>query len=157
MTVLVAIVMGLLSGLLLHLMTGMLYTDLSGKSEPRVGLWFVVFFVGWALSAVALARGARTVSWVVRRGFLLAAAECMIMASVGTVFSGKAISSASEAAGNQRHSRTCRCRCRPWNRRDDCRRLFPIHAGRMPHRLCDRLLYQPRDERHVRYGHKEVP
>jgi hypothetical protein len=99
MKVLVAIVMGLLSGLLLYVMAGMLSADLSGKSEPSVGLWLAVFFVGWGLSTVALARGAQTVSRVFRRGFLLGAAEWLVMAAVGLVFSGKAVSSATEAAG----------------------------------------------------------
>jgi hypothetical protein len=99
MKVFIAIVMGLLSGLLLYFMAGMLSADLTGKSEPPVVLWFVVFFAGWVISAVVLARGAQTVSRVFRRGFLLGAAEWLVMAAVGIIFSGKAVSSATVATG----------------------------------------------------------
>jgi hypothetical protein len=98
MKVLVAIVMGLLSGLLVYFMVGILSADLTGKSEPAVVVWFTAFVAAWVISAVILVRGAQTVSQVFRRGFLLGAAEWFVMAAVGVIFSGKAMSSATAAS-----------------------------------------------------------
>ena len=94
MKVLVALIMGFLSGLLLYFMAGMLTTDLGGKSEPPIVVWLAVLFIGWFLSTVLLLRNAKTVSRVFRRGFLLGAAEWMLMAGVGLIFSGNAVAAA---------------------------------------------------------------
>jgi hypothetical protein len=53
----------------------------------------LVFFLGgWAGSVVILLRGARTVSRVFTRGFLLGAAEWLAMVPIGIVFSGRHLS-----------------------------------------------------------------
>src|SRR5882672_1615064 len=86
-----AIVLGIISGFLIYMMGAMLTADFSNARETS-GLWVAFgFFGGTALSAWLLQRGARTVSAVFRRGFLLGAAEWLCMAFVGLVFSGRAV------------------------------------------------------------------
>jgi hypothetical protein len=99
MKALIAILMGLISGFLIYMMAAMVTTDLGRGTPPSSGFVAVTFFGGWLLSAWLLLRGARTVSKVFSRGFLLGAAEWLTMILVGVIFSSKAV--ASSGAGLQ--------------------------------------------------------
>lgn len=90
MKVVVGVVLGFLSGFLIYMATGMLFLVTSGI--PSFAPAIVMFFVGWVLSTIVLVRGARTVSKVFSRGFLLGAAEWLAMIPVGVVVGGMAIS-----------------------------------------------------------------
>jgi hypothetical protein len=96
MKVVIAVLMGILSGFLIYMMAGMLFVDLDGGG-PSTSLVLIVFLGGWVLSAWLLLRGAKSTSMVFRRGFLLGAAEWFAMAIVGLIFSGRAVSSSLSA------------------------------------------------------------
>jgi len=66
----------------------MLFAD----GSPSALFVFITFFGVWAASVVLLLRGARTVSRVFTRGFLLGAAEWLAMIPVGMIFSGRHLS-----------------------------------------------------------------
>lgn len=87
MKVIVGVILGFFSGFLIYMAAAMLFTS----GEPSGAFVFVTFFGGWVLSTMILVRGARTVSKVFSRGFLLGAAEWLAMIPVGMVFSGKAL------------------------------------------------------------------
>ena len=87
MKVIVGIVLGFFSGFLIYMASAMLFTS----GVPSGAFVFVTFFGGWVLSTIILVRGARTVSKVFSRGFLLGAAEWLVMIPVGMIFSGKAL------------------------------------------------------------------
>lgn len=89
----VAIAMGFLSGLLIYFMAAMLFLDMVSSHAASSFFVFVTFVGGWALSSFLLRRRALSVSKVFSRGFLLGAAEWLIMIVVGIVFSGKTASS----------------------------------------------------------------
>jgi hypothetical protein len=94
MKMIVAIVMGFLSGWLIYMAAAMLFTEMfSTDGEPSSAIFFTIFFFfgGWVLSTAILIRGAKTVSKVFSRGFLLGAAEWLAMVPVGIIFSGKAL------------------------------------------------------------------
>ncbi len=94
----VAILMGLVSGLLIYMMGAMLTMDFASKTAPSPVFVLILFLSGWVLSAWVLMRGARSVSGVFRRGFLLGAAEWLLMAGVGVIFSGKAVGTVAAGA-----------------------------------------------------------
>jgi hypothetical protein len=96
MKVVIAVLMGILSGFLIYMMAGMLFVDFDGGG-PSTALVLLVFLGGSVLSAWLLLRGARSTSMVFRRGFLLGAAEWFAMAIVGLIFSGRAVSSSLSA------------------------------------------------------------
>src|SRR5947209_18264162 len=87
MKVFVGIILGLFSGFLIYMATAMLFAS----GQPSGAFVFVTFVGGWVLSTWILVRGARTISKVFSRGFLLGAAEWLGMIAVGMVFSGKAL------------------------------------------------------------------
>lgn len=87
MKIVVGIVMGGFSGLLIYMAAAMLFSD----GEPSSVFVFTTFLGGWVLSTIILVRGARTLSKVFSRGFLLGAAEWMAMIPVGIVVSGQAL------------------------------------------------------------------
>ena len=87
MKVFVGIILGFLSGFLIYMAAAMLFT----KGEPSAAFVFAMFFGGWALSTWLIVRGARTVSKVFSRGFLLGAAEWLAIIPVGLVFTGNAL------------------------------------------------------------------
>lgn len=62
-------------------------------------LVLVTLVGGWIASTWLLLRRARSVSSVFRRGFLLGAAEWLVMAAVGVIFSGRATGSAIAQTG----------------------------------------------------------
>jgi len=87
MKILVGIVLGFFSGFLIYMAAAMLFT----KGEPSGAFVFATVFGGWGLSTWLIVRGARTISKVFSRGFLLGAAEWLAMIPVGLIFSGKAL------------------------------------------------------------------
>src|SRR6266542_6470404 len=93
MRVVVALFMGLFSGFLIYMMAVLLFVDV-GKGTPPSTLFVAATFLGgWAVSVWLLLRGTRTVSKVFSRGFLLGAAEWLMMVLVGIIFSGRSVSS----------------------------------------------------------------
>lgn len=99
MKAVIAVLMGFISGFLIYMMVAMLTADLSSHATPSTAFVFITFVGGWVVSAALLLRGARGVSAVFRRGFLLGATEWLVMAAVGIVFSGKAVGSTVTQAG----------------------------------------------------------
>lgn len=97
MKVITGIILGLFSGFLLMLMTNFLFMNVK-SGEPPTGLGFLVFIIGWGVSAYLLQRNAANVSRVFTRGFLLGAAEWFVMPLAGLIFSSRISSSLSEAA-----------------------------------------------------------
>ena len=92
MKIIVGIVMGFFSGLLISravamLLLAMFFLNPSSGTSPDDSLtWLfyaVTFFGGWVLSTIILVRGARSVSKVFSRGFLLGAAEWLALIPVG--------------------------------------------------------------------------
>ena len=85
----VAALMGFLSGFLLGLMVAM---TLGGHTTPlSSALVWATLFGGWALSMYLLLKGAFSVSKVLSRGFLLGAAEWLLMILVGFIVAGRAV------------------------------------------------------------------
>jgi hypothetical protein len=84
----VAVIAGFLSGFLIYMAAAMILTD---GNPSSVFIW-IVFGGGWALSVTLLLRGARTISKVFARAFLLGAAEWLAMIPVGFIFTSKQIS-----------------------------------------------------------------
>jgi hypothetical protein len=87
MKTLVGIVMGFFSGLLIYVAIAMIFANAQGGLSPAFA--GMTLLGGWALSAFVLIRGAKTVSKVFSRGFLVGAAEWLVMIPVGVIFSGK--------------------------------------------------------------------
>jgi hypothetical protein len=92
MKVIVALFMGLISGFLVYMMAFLLLVDIGKGSTPPALLLAGTFFGAWALSVWLLLRGARTVSKVFSRGFLLGAAEWLAMVLVGIIVGSRAVS-----------------------------------------------------------------
>jgi hypothetical protein len=99
MKTVVAVAMGLISGFLMYMMAAMLTVDVSGTSTSRPSFALVLLIGGWILSTWLLLRGAASVSAVFRRGFLLGAAEWLLMAGVGVLFSGRMVNSSMTGTG----------------------------------------------------------
>jgi hypothetical protein len=100
MKIVVALFMGFCSGFMIYFMAAMTFmvSAGSGSSGMFVGISFIG---GWALSTWLLLRGAISVSKVFSRGFLLGAAEWLLMILVGFIFAGKTVATVggvSEAA-----------------------------------------------------------
>lgn len=94
MKVIIAILMGLFSGFLIYMMAAMVFFAISKDESPSSLLVFfsITFLGGWILSSYIIRRGAKTLSKVFSRGFLIGAAEWLSMIPVGLIFAGKAIS-----------------------------------------------------------------
>src|SRR5262245_35748121 len=99
MKAVVAVLMGLFSGFLIYMILAMMFVNPGADSGPSTALVLLSFLGGWALSTWLLMRGARSVSKVFSRGFLLGAAEWLLMGLAGLVFSGKAVSSTIQSSG----------------------------------------------------------
>jgi len=98
MKVLIGLVMGLLSGFMIYMLLAMAFPT----EETGPGFVAIAFFGGWTLSSYFLIRGARSVSRVFSRGFLLGAAEWFAVIPAGMILSGRALSeTVSEAGGAQ--------------------------------------------------------
>ena len=95
MKTVIAIVLGMLSGLLIYMICGMLFMDMGPThTAPSPALVLLPFLAGWAASAFLLRRGAASISKVFSRGALLGAAEWIAVAAAGIVFSGRAVAHA---------------------------------------------------------------
>jgi hypothetical protein len=99
MKIAIAIGMGFFSGFLLYLMAALLFIDPSQGRNIPVFFVFVTLFGGWGGSIYLLLRGARTVSKVVSRGFLLGAAEWFLMILIGAIFASKSATATIGSAG----------------------------------------------------------
>jgi len=85
MKITLAIVLGFLSGFLAYMAVAML-SAAGAKGDPTALVpAFVAFGIVWIASAWWMRRGAKRVSTVCRRGFLLGAAEWVAMIPVGFV------------------------------------------------------------------------
>jgi len=93
MKMLFAIVMGLFSGLLLYFMVGLVTISPTRSLQSSASLVLVMLVGGWIFSTWLLVRGARSANAVLRRGFLLGAAEWLLMALCGVVYSARAVGS----------------------------------------------------------------
>lgn len=85
MKVFFALVMGFFSGILIYMAAAMALTS----GMPSTGFVFVTLFGGWGLSTFLIVRGARTLSRVFSRGFLLGAAEWLALIPVSMIMGGK--------------------------------------------------------------------
>lgn len=80
------IVLGLFSGLLVASAVQMMF----GSAEST-GLFWITTLIVWAATTYYITRGARTVSKVFARGFLIGAAEWMAMVAVSWIAAGRAV------------------------------------------------------------------
>jgi hypothetical protein len=100
MRLLVAILLGFLSGFLVYMIAAMLIV---GPGTPGASsmapLVLITFVGGWVVSSYFLYRGAKTASKVFSRGALLGAAEWIAFAAAGVLFSGRAAFHSAGASG----------------------------------------------------------
>ena len=88
----IAILMGFFSGFLIYFELAMVFADFTGTGKVPGPLFFLITFVGgWTLTSYLIRKGANSVSKVFNRGFLIGAAEWLLMIPVGLIFSGKAV------------------------------------------------------------------
>lgn len=99
MKTLIALLMGLISGFLIYMMAAMLVIDPSSGRSISPAFVLILFLGGWALSTYVMLRGALTVATVAKRGFLLGAAEWLLMILVGLIYSGRVVSTVASATG----------------------------------------------------------
>jgi len=104
MKTIIAVLLGLLAGIMIYMMSAMLFVDLGSGDGPSGRFVAITLLGGWASSAVLLRRGATSVSRIFSRGFLMGAAMWMAMIVVGVIYAGRAValteaSSDAEAAG----------------------------------------------------------
>lgn len=92
MKILVALVMGFCSGLMIYFLSAMAFASPSSGGSIGSIFVFVTFFGGWALSTWLMVKGARSVSKVFARGFLLGAAEWLILIPASMIMAGKVVS-----------------------------------------------------------------
>lgn len=103
MTILVAVIMGFFSGLLISIELRMVFfTNLYYHSAITKMVFTIVTFVGvWVLTTYLIARGAKSVSNALGRGFLIGAAEWLLVIPVTFIAGSKALSySAWNQGGN---------------------------------------------------------
>lgn len=96
MKAIIAILMGLFSGFLIYMMAAIVFVNGGAPSPLFV---FITFIGGWILSSYVILRGAKTVSKIFSRGFLIGAAEWLIMIPIGLIFAGKAVSETVSTSG----------------------------------------------------------
>jgi len=94
----VAIVLGVFSGLLVYFMAAMLVIDKS-STPPSPVFVLITVAIGWAGASYLMRRGAKSVSKVFSRGFLIGAAEWFAMIPVGLIFTGRAVSQTVSTSG----------------------------------------------------------
>lgn len=87
MRILIGVVLGFQSGFLIFMAIAMLFSG----AEPSSAMVYTTILGGWALSTWGLLLGARSVSKVFKRGFLLGAIEWLAMIPVGVVYSGRSV------------------------------------------------------------------
>ena len=86
MKAIIAILMGLFSGFLIYLIATIVFIE--GESSSSL-FTYTTFFGGWILSSYIMLRGAKTISKVISRGFLMGTAEWLAMIPAGLLFAGK--------------------------------------------------------------------
>jgi len=86
MKIFVGIILGFFSGFLTYTAAAALFVM---SSKPSVAFVFVTFVGGWGFATWVMARGARTISQVFSRGFLIGAAEWLAMIPASLVLNGK--------------------------------------------------------------------
>ena len=91
MKVLIAIIMGFFSGFLFCLESATVFANPSQREGPGLLFLFVTFLGGWTLTSYLIIKGAKRVSKVFNRGFLIGATEWLLMIPVGLIFTGKAV------------------------------------------------------------------
>jgi predicted RNA-binding Zn-ribbon protein involved in translation (DUF1610 family) len=98
MKIVVALVMGFFSGLMIYFLLGMMMLP----SNPGAAMVFVgvTVFGGWGLSTYLLLKSVKSVSKVFARGFLLGAAEWLLLIPAGMVMTGRAMTAATAHAGD---------------------------------------------------------
>lgn len=96
MKAIVAILMGFFSGFLIYMMAAMIFIKDNSPSSLFV---FITWIGGWVLSSYIILRGAKTLSKVFSRGFLIGAAEWLLMIPAGLILTGKAVSETVTASG----------------------------------------------------------
>jgi len=100
MKVAVAIVLGFLSGFLAYMAVAIL-AGVGAKGDPSaLTTAFLAFGVVWIASAWWMRQGAKRVSAVCRRGFLLGAAEWVAMIPVGFFMTGRSAASGGQQISN---------------------------------------------------------
>ncbi len=90
--ILVAVAMGFFSGLLIYFEAAMVFADFTDRVSLITTL-IVTFFGGWALTSYILVKDAKSISKVFSRGFLIGAAEWLLMIPVSFIFSSKNLAS----------------------------------------------------------------
>jgi hypothetical protein len=100
MKIVVAIVLGFFSGFLVYMAVAMLSVPGANSDPPSLALAFIAFGIAWGASAWWMCSGAKRVSTVFRRGFLLGAAEWIAMIPLGFVVSAKNTASHSGPISN---------------------------------------------------------
>lgn len=97
MKIAVALVMGFCSGLMIYFLLAMMFLP----SDPAAASIFVAitFFGGWALSTYVLLKSVKSAAKVFARGFLLGAAEWLLLIPAGMVMTSRVISAAAARAG----------------------------------------------------------
>src|SRR6185503_18525278 len=81
----IAILMGSCSGLLIAIMGSWVFFALNFGGTDAIFLVLGCFVCGWIVSSCFLLLGARTPSKVLARGFLLGAAEWLLMSGGGAI------------------------------------------------------------------------
>ena len=94
MKITVAIVIGFLSGFLAYMAVAMLSAAGAHGDPSALIPAFLAFGVVWIVSAWWMRRGAKRVSTVCRRGFLLGAAEWVAMIPLGAMMTAQHTSAA---------------------------------------------------------------
>jgi hypothetical protein len=92
---LTGIVLGLFSGFLIYMIAAVTV----GPQTISSAFVAVTFIGGWAVSSFLLIRGAKSISKVFSRAFLLGAAEWLAVIPAGLVMSGKTFSETVEQTG----------------------------------------------------------
>lgn len=103
MKAIIAILMGFFSGFLIYMMASMIFVT---ERVPSTEFVLITFLGGWTLSSYVLLRGAKTLSKVFSRGFLLGAAEWLMMIPVGFIFAGKNVSDTITSTGGSEAAAT---------------------------------------------------
>jgi len=95
---LVAIIMGFFSGFMIYLLSALFFTGYG--SAPSMPFVLLTFLGGWVASAYVMQKGAISISKVVSRGFLIGAAEWLLVIPAGMVLAGRLVASSANATAS---------------------------------------------------------
>ena len=99
MRITISLIMGAFSGFMIYMLAALAFT---GSESPSSVFVAITFLGGWAISTYVIFKGAKSVSKVFARGFLIGAAEWIALLPVGMIFTGKAVSeTVSASAGSE--------------------------------------------------------